>query len=74
MSVNISARVDKETKRRMDQLTEVNWSREIRNFIHSRVKQEERKKVVARLSERLSRMPKTERGFSSKSIREDRDL
>jgi hypothetical protein len=69
----ISARVDPETKKKMDRYKQINWSREIRQFVQGRIEQEEKRERISRMSRRLSNLPKTETGFSAKSVREDRD-
>ncbi|MHB8565772.1 MAG: type II toxin-antitoxin system VapB family antitoxin [Nitrososphaerales archaeon] len=71
MSV-ITARVDREIKKKMEELGQINWSKEIREFVRARIKQEERRRRVTQMSKRLSRLPKTETGFSAKSVQEDR--
>ena len=70
----ISARVDQETKRKMERHKKINWSKEIREFVQNRIRQEERRKHIRQISERISKkLPKGEPGFSEKSVREDRD-
>ena len=50
-----------------------NWSEEIRKFIIQRIKEEERKRNLQKALEILERKKSVERGFSAKSVREDRD-
>lgn len=69
----ISARVDLETRKKMGRYKQINWSSEIRQFVQGRIKQEEKRKKITRMSRRLSELPKTETGFSAKSVKEDRD-
>ena len=72
MSV-ITVRVPDELKLKMKEL-DINWSEEIREFIRRRIDEEERRKKIKEALEILKRTPvSVERGFSAKSVREDRD-
>ncbi len=69
----ITVRVPDELKLKMKEL-DINWSREIREFIRRRINEEERRKKISEALEILKRTPvSVERGFSAKSVREDRD-
>ncbi len=68
----ISVRIPRELRRRMKSL-EVNWSSIIRRQIEEMVDAEERKQILDSLLKRIETQPSVERGFASKSIREDRD-
>jgi hypothetical protein len=58
---------------RLKKLKNVNSRRELPELIPDRVKLEARRKILKQISITISKLPKTETGFSSKSIREDRD-
>ena len=69
----ITVRVPEELKLKMKEL-DINWSEEIRKFIQRRVDEEERGRKIGEALEILKRTPvSVERGFSAKSVREDRD-
>ena len=69
----ITVRVPEELKLKMKEL-DLNWSEEIRKFIQRRVDEEERERKINEALEILKRTPvSVERGFSAKSVREDRD-
>ena len=69
----ITVRVPDELKLKMKEL-DINWSEEIREFIRRRIDEEERRKKIKEALEILKRTPvSVERGFSAKSVREDRD-
>lgn len=51
----------------------VNWSSLIRRQIEETLAEEERKRAVDRLIQHVQHRPTVERGFTVKSIREDRD-
>ncbi len=69
----ITVRVPDELKLKMKEL-DINWSEEIREFIRRRIDKEERRKKINEALEILKRTPvSVERGFSAKSVREDRD-
>ena len=69
----ITVRVSDELKLKMKEL-DINWSEEIREFIRRRIDEEERRKKINEALEILQRTPvSVERGFSAKSVREDRD-
>ena len=69
----ITVRVPDELKLKMKELN-INWSKEIREFIRRRIDEEERRRKIREALELLKRTPvSAERGFSAKSVREDRD-
>ncbi len=69
----ITVRVPDELKLKMKEL-DINWSEEIRAFIQRRIDAEERGRKIGEALEILKRTPvSVERGFSAKSVREDRD-
>ena len=69
----ITVRVPEELKLKMKEL-DINWSEEIRKFIQRRVDEEERGRKIGEALEILKRTPvSVERGFSAKSVRDDRD-
>ena len=69
----ITVRIPDELKLKMKELN-INWSEEIRKFIRRRLDEEERRKKRGEAMELLKRTPvSVERGFASKSVREDRD-
>jgi len=69
----VTVRVPDELKLKMKELN-INWSEEIREFIRRRIDEEERRRKIREALELLKRTPvSVERGFSAKSVREDRD-
>ena len=68
----ITVRIPDGVKAKMREVN-INWSEEIRKFIIQRIKEEERKKNLQRALEILEGRKGVERGFSAKSVREDRD-
>ncbi|WP_175058829.1 hypothetical protein [Thermococcus sp. 2319x1] len=68
----ITVRVPDEIKAKMKGIS-INWSEEIRRFIIQRIEEEERKKNLQKALEILKGKKSVERGFSAKSVREDRD-
>ncbi|MDI3476224.1 MAG: hypothetical protein PWQ79_2060 [Thermococcaceae archaeon] len=68
----ITVRVPDEIRAKM-KTVKVNWSEEIRKFIIHRIEEEERKKNIQKALEILEGKKSVEKGFSSKSVREDRD-
>ncbi len=71
MSV-ISVRVDKRTKEVLKKAG-VNVSNEVRDFLHELAWKAELKQRVAKLNGRLEKMTPAEKGFASRSVREDRE-
>ncbi|HIH73230.1 MAG: Uncharacterized protein XD43_0026 [Thermococcales archaeon 44_46] len=68
----ITVRVPDEIKAKMKGIN-INWSEEIRQFIIQRIEEEERKKNLQKALEILKGRKNVEKGFSAKSVREDRD-
>jgi len=68
----ITVRVPDEIKAKMKELN-INWSEEIRKFIIQRIEDEKRKKNIQKALKILKGRKSVERGFSAKSVREDRD-
>jgi len=68
----ITVRIPDDIKAKMREVN-INWSEEIRKFIIQRIKEEERKKNLQKALEILKGRKGVERGFSAKSVREDRD-
>jgi len=68
----ITVRIPDGVKAKMREVN-INWSEEIRKFIIQRIKEEERKRNLQKALEILERKESVERGFSAKSVREDRD-
>ncbi len=71
MSV-ISVRVDKRTKEVLKKAG-VNVSNEVRDFLHELAWKAELKQRVTKLNGRLEKMTPAEKGFASRSVREDRE-
>jgi predicted transcriptional regulator len=68
----VTVRVPDDVKAKMKEV-KVNWSEEIRRFITQRIEDEERKRNLQKAIEILKGRKKVEKGFSAKSVREDRD-
>lgn len=76
MSETISFKVPKEIKAEFDRLkSEVNWSGELRNYVIERVKSMRREKTLKKVVEELRELgpANVPKGFSIKSVRENRD-
>lgn len=71
MSV-ISVRVDKRTKEVLKKAG-VNVSNEVRDFLHELAWKAELKQRVRKLNGRLEKVTPAEKGFASRSVREDRE-
>lgn len=70
----VSVRVPEEVKRWMDRLRgEVNWSKEIREFIIGRIEEIKRKKALDEVVEYIKTLPEAPRGTAVRLVREDRD-
>jgi len=70
----VSIRVPDEVKRWMDELRgEINWSREIREFIIMRIEEVRRRRVLNEVIEYIESLPEAPRGTASRLVREDRD-
>lgn len=71
MSV-VSVRVDQKVKRRLEEAG-INVSSEVRRHLEELAWQVELKKRMAKLDRVLVDMPPAPKGFSAKSVREDRE-
>ena len=74
MSV-VSFKVRKEVKERMERYKDrVNWAEELRRFVESKLREIEAEENIKKVVEELEKLPiETSKGFSSSSVREDRD-
>lgn len=74
MSV-ISFKVKKEIKEKMEKYKDrVNWAEELRKFVEERVRQLEAEENMERIVKELKNLEfDVPKGFSKKSVREDRD-
>jgi hypothetical protein len=68
----ITVRIPDDLKAKMKRFN-VNWSEEVRRFIVQRIEEEERKRNLQKALEILKERKSIEKGFSAKSVREDRD-
>jgi chemotaxis regulatin CheY-phosphate phosphatase CheZ len=68
----VAVRVPEKIKKEMKEIPE-NWSEYLRKAIEERIKQQQQKKILQEVRELLKDVPKSPKGFSAKSIREDRD-
>ena len=74
MGTVISIRVPEELKREMDRLRgEVNWSKEIKEFIKRRIEEYRKKKVFDELVEYIKTLPEAPKGIAHELVRESRD-
>lgn len=74
MGTVISIRVPEELKREMDRLRgEVNWSKEIKEFIKRRIEEYRKKKVFDELVEYIKTLPEAPKGVARELVRESRD-
>ena len=70
----VSVRVPPELKKKMDEFkSQVNWSKEIREFIRRKVEELEKKRVVEDVVEFIKTLPPAPKGTAEKLVREDRD-
>jgi len=66
--------VPEELKREMDRLRgEVNWSKEIKEFIKRRIEEYRKKKVFDELVEYIKTLPEAPKGVARELVRESRD-
>ena len=73
MSV-FSIRIPPKIKNEMDKLKgEINWSREIREFIKSKIEEHKKRKVLQEAIAYIQSLPKAPKGTAQKLVREDRD-
>jgi hypothetical protein len=68
----ITVRIPDELKAKM-RMVNINWSEEVRKFIIQRIEEEERKRNLQKALEILKKRKRVEKGFSARSVREDRD-
>jgi ribosomal protein S18 len=76
MSETISFKVPKNIKAEFDKLkNEVNWSEELRNYIIERINYVKKEKALKEIINDLEKIgpANVPKGFSIKSVREDRD-
>ncbi len=74
MSVTVSFRVPRELKRKMDELRgEINWSRELREFVERRIREYEQLRAISELEEAIKSLPTSPSGTAAGYVREDRD-
>ncbi|HDD56822.1 MAG TPA: hypothetical protein ENG18_02235 [Nitrososphaeria archaeon] len=74
MGTVISIRVPEKLKREMDRLRgEVNWSKEIKEFIKRRIEEYRKKKVFDELVEYIKTLPEAPKGVARELVRESRD-
>ena len=71
MSV-VSVRVDRKVKELLEK-TGIDISREVKQFLQELAWKVELKERLKELDEKLSKIPEAQRGFSAKSVREDRE-
>ena len=70
----ISVRVPDEVKRWMDMLRgEINWSKEIREFIIRRIEEVRKRKVLSEVVDYIRTLPEAPRGTANRLVRRDRD-
>ncbi|MEW6676113.1 MAG: hypothetical protein AB1348_08985 [Nitrospirota bacterium] len=68
----VAVRVPEEIKKKMKEIPE-DWSDYLRKAIEDRIEREKNKKILRDLKQLWKGIPKTPKGFSVKSIREDRN-
>ncbi len=75
MSEVVSFKVRKELKEKMKKYKDVvNWAEELRKFIEKRIRELEAQENFAQILRELEKATwKVPKGFSTKSVREDRD-
>lgn len=72
MSIIISIRIRKELKDRLDRYG-INISKEIESYLETLVWKKQVEEEIRRINKLLEKVKLSPKGFSSKSIREDRD-
>ena len=73
MSV-FSIRIPPKIKNEMDKLKgEINWSKEIREFIKSKIEEHKKRKVLQEAIAYIQTLPEAPKGTAQKLVREDRD-
>ncbi len=75
MSAVVSFKVRREIKEKMDRYRDrVNWAEELRRFVEERIRQLEAEENLKAVIEELEKIPvHAPKGFSTTSVREDRD-
>jgi len=71
-SAVVSIRIPPELRREMRKY-DINWSREIREFIKKRIEEEEKKRALQEVIEIVESLPGVPKGTAKKLVREDRD-
>ena len=70
----ISIRVPPELKREIDRLRdEINWSKEIREFIKKKIEEHKKRKVIREVVRYIEKLPEAPKGSIQKLMRGDRD-
>jgi len=75
LSAVFSIRISRDLKEKMEKYRDrVDWAEEVRRFIEERVKELEAEENFQRILSELEKAPwSVPKGFSEKSVREDRD-
>ncbi len=74
MSKVVSFKVSNDVKARMDKFRgKVNWSKLLRDFVIEKLKELEAKENLYETLKILDETKSVEKGFSARSVREDRD-
>ncbi|RLI88635.1 MAG: antitoxin [Archaeoglobales archaeon] len=73
MSVVIGVRVPERLKKEMEELG-IDYTKEIREYLEKRVKEEKLSRILKRLGEMQKSMKKIDEDIASKIIREEREL
>ncbi|MBS7656028.1 CopG family transcriptional regulator [Candidatus Bathyarchaeota archaeon] len=74
MNKIVAVKVSNEVKEKMDKLKDkVNWPKELRNFIEERIRIEEAEENIKKVIAMIETTKPVPKGFSSLSVREDRD-
>ncbi|WP_456422171.1 type II toxin-antitoxin system VapB family antitoxin [Thermococcus sp.] len=71
-SAVVSIRIPPELRREMKKY-DINWSREIREFIRKRIEEEEKKRALLEVIQLVGSLPGVPKGTAKKLVREDRD-
>ena len=70
----VSVKVPEETKQDMEaRKKRINWPKEIRGFISSKIEEDRRRENVEKADALLKNTRKFQRGSASRLVREDRD-
>ncbi len=74
MSEVVSFKVPKEIKEKMRKYSKrVKWSEELRNYVIERIRRMEAEENLEKVIEMIESTKGVPRGFSARSVREDRD-